>query len=156
MTRFRQLARLVSIALLAATALAAFGCNGYQLQGKVIRGEYSAVEIVPADDPRLAQPGLPGVSIHLQSDPNKLNRETIARVTSGGDGDFAIPVDLAGAGFLVYDMGLFARKEGYSPAETMFRLPSDRRRVLITLTRGADRDLGEDLDNPLRDFDDFR
>ena len=132
------------------------GCEGYQLRGKVIRGDYSAIELVPKNDPRLAQAGLSGVSLHLQSDPNRLHRETVARGTSGPDGELRLPVDLVGAGFLMYDVGLFARKEGHAPAESMFRLPGSGKRVLITMAVGQDRDLGEERHDPYREYEEFR
>jgi len=134
----------------ATTLLALAGCLlaacGYTLEGKVVRGDYSSIQIVADDDPRLEQRGIPGVRLHLQSDPNKLQRETVARTTTGSAGEINIPVDLAGAGFLLYDFGLYARKQGYAPAELLFRLPAKSRRVLITLAPGDDRDLGEERD----------
>ena len=131
MTTSRAIRSLFVLALLVAVTSQLVACGGYQLRGTVVRGDYSAIEFVQADDPRLDGPGIGGVSLHLQSDPNKLNRETIARTTSAPDGAFAIPVDLPGAGFLIYDVGLYARKESYSPAQNLFRLPGKGKRVLI-------------------------
>ena len=136
--------------------LALTGCGGYQLRGKVIEGTFSGIEIVSKDDPRLGEPGVGGVSLHLQNDPNRLNRETIVRGSSGPDGSFELPVDLTGAGLLEYDVGLFARRKGLAPAQSAFRLPSSGRRVLITMAPGEDRDLGEERTDPLSRFDDFR
>lgn len=153
-SRLLRAAWVLAIAAAAVTLLGA--CSGYRMEGRVIQGDYSAIEIVPADDPRLKEPGLSGVSLHLQSDPNKLNRETVARTTTGAGGDFSIDVDLPGAGLLIYEMGLFARREGFTPAERLFELPSKKRRVLITMTRGADRDLSDDRYEPLQDYETFR
>ncbi len=141
-----------TIALITTLALAACG---YTLQGKVVRGDYSAIQIVDKDDPRLQNDGIPNVQIQLQTDPNRINRETIARLASTPDGTVNIPVDLPGAGMFIYDMGLYARKPGYEPAQHLFKLPSSNRRVLITLAPGEDRDLGVDRRAPDRDLERF-
>lgn len=131
------------VTLLFIAAVVLTGCT-YKLEGRVVRGDYSSIQIVPKDDPRLDEPGVPSVALHLQTDPNTIKRETVTRNYSGANGEVSIPVDRIGAGFLEYDFGLYARKQGYSPAELLFRLPSGNRRVLITLAPGRDRDVGED------------
>jgi hypothetical protein len=141
------------IAALAALTTALAAC-GYTLQGKAVPGDYSAIQIVDADDPRLQHAGIANVRLHLQNDPNTLRRETVAKSTTTNNGDINIPIDLPGAGFLNYDLGLYARKEGYAPAERLFSLPPKHKRLLIVLAPGQDRDLGEerDLDRDLERF----
>ena len=136
-----------AVSILATLALCLLtGCGeGYVLRGRVIESTVSYVEIVDPADPRLSQP-----------DPAKLNRETITRDISGPDGQVALRVDRFGAGFLEYDVGLFARKPGYTPAQHYFRLPADSKRVLIMMAPGRDRDLGETPENYLEDYERFR
>jgi hypothetical protein len=144
--------------LLASLVLPACSGGGYELQGRVIRGDYSAVIVVNADDERLSRvdDGMPGVSIHVQQDPGALNRRTLARSSSGSDGSFAIPIDLLGAGSFHYDIGVFARRKGYDPASGFFRLPPKSRRVLIVMNPGRDRDLGEEAEDLYGQYERFR
>lgn len=145
------------VLLLVATLLPACSSDGYALQGRVIRGDYSGVMLVNADDPRLsAGEGLGGVSLHVQQDPGQLNRRTLTRGNSGGDGSFALPIDLFGAGSFNYDIGFFARRQGYDPATGYFRLPPKSKRVLIVMTRGTDRDLGEEREDLYGQYEQFR
>lgn len=141
------------LALLPALALLATllpGCGeGYVLRGRVIESENSFISVVDPSDPRLSTDdvqGIPGVALHLQMDPGKLNRETITRDVSGPDGEFALHVDRFGAGWMEYDVGLFARKPGFTPAQHFFRLPPDSKRIIIMMARGHDHDLGETRD----------
>ncbi|MCA9294123.1 MAG: hypothetical protein KDA20_09945 [Phycisphaerales bacterium] len=128
--------------------LAMGGCSGYHLQGRVVSGDVSYIAVVDPDDPRLQDgAGLPGVSLHLQSDPGRLNRKTAGRAVSGAAGEVNVPVDLTGAGLLEYDVGLFARRSGYDPATGFFSLPSSRKRVLIVMAKGKDYDLGEERED---------
>jgi len=124
---------------------ASLGACSYSLQGRAVHGDYSAVELVDASDPRLNDPksAVPGVSVHVQADPTKLNRKTLGRVVSGRSGEFSMPVDEFGAGMLEYNIGVFARKKGYEPAEGFFGLPGSGKRLLITLAPGVDKDTNE-------------
>lgn len=152
----RTVIAILSLAL-AMIVLPACSGGGYALQGRIIRGDYSAVTIVEADDPRLASgQGIPGVAMHLQHNPGQLNRRTLIRGSSGGDGSFSLPVDLVGAGVFQHDVGLFVRRQGYEPATGYFRLPPKSKRVLIILNHGTDRDLGEDGENLYDEYERFR
>lgn len=124
--------------------------SGYHLRGTVVQGASSYIAIVEEDDERLLLPPVEGAALHLQADPGRLQRETIARTASGPDGTFDMKVDKFGAGWLEYDVGLFVRRDGYAPAEHAFELPSESRRIVVVLGRGADRSLDEDPDD-LRD-----
>ena len=146
----------ITLIALLATALTGMGCEGYALRGRVVQGEVSYVAVVDRDDPRLEGVGLPGVQLHVQSDPGRLNRKTVARGVSGAAGEIKLPVDLAGAGLLQYDVGVFARRSDYSPASGFFRLPSSRKRVLVVLGAGDDYDLGEEREDLTEQADFFR
>jgi len=145
------------VLLLAAAVLPACSGGGYQLQGRVIAGDYSAITVVDADDRRLTEgEGLTGVALHVQLDPGQLKRRSLARGTSGGDGVFAMPIDLIGAGSFHYDIGVFARRSGRDPASGFFRLPARNKRVLIVMNRGTDRDTGENPEDLLGQYERFR
>lgn len=136
------------------------GCGeGYMLRGRVIEAQTSYIALVDPSDPRLSADdasGIPGVSLHLQMDPGKINRETITRDVSDGEGEFALRVDKFGAGWMEYDVGLFARRSGFTPAQHFFRLPPENKRVLIMMAPGRDEALGEDRDMSLDDYERFR
>lgn len=143
--------------LLSALTLPACSGGGYQLEGRVVAGEYSAVTVVDADDPRLLEgEGLSAVSLHVQLDPGELRRRSLARGTTSGDGSFALPIDLIGAGTFHHDIGVFARRAGRDPATGYFRLPNRSKRLLIVMTRGTDADLGENPENLYDEYERFR
>jgi hypothetical protein len=145
------------VLLLAAAALPACAGGGYELQGRVIAGDYSAITLVDADDRRLSEgDGLSGVALHVQLDPGQLKRRSLARSTSDGDGVFAMPIDLIGAGSFHYDIGVFARRSGRDPASGFFRLPARNKRVLIVMNRGTDRDTGEDPEDLYGQYERYR
>lgn len=159
MTRFNPRARVLAFLALACAALVLPACSGggYELQGRVIAGDYSAVTLVDADDPRLAEgEGLSGVSLHVQHNPGELKRRSLAQGTSGSDGLFSLPIDLIGAGVFHHDIGVFARRSGRDPASGIFRMPPKSRRVLIVMNRGTDRDLGEQPDDLYSDYERYR
>ena len=147
----------MAVCLIAAMVLPACSGGGYELQGRVIRGDYTAVMLVDRDDERLSTgEGITGVSLHVQQDPAQLNRRTLARGSSMADGSFALPIDLIGAGTFHYDMGVFARRAGYDPASGYFRLPPRSKRVLIVMNFGTDHDLGEEREDPYEDYERFK
>lgn len=125
-------------------ALGLVGCGEpYALRGKVIQGDYSAVMVVPADDPRFDGRGIAGVRLHMQQDPGRPNRETITEAISNEDGSFELIVDRFGAGWAEIDVGVYVRRREYAPAYTSFNLPKESYRLLVVLSPGQDRDLGE-------------
>lgn len=117
--------------------------SGYHLKGKVVRGSESAILIVDQNDERLNFPAVSGASLHLQMDPGRLKARTLATDVSRADGSFDLKVDEFGAGWLQYDVGLFVRRDGFVSAELPFRLPKSSRRVLVMLTEGFGRQLGD-------------
>ncbi len=146
--------RFLTTTLLLATAILSSACT-YTLKGRVVEGDTSYIAVVDSTDPRLNDHGMTGVRLHLQLDPGRMSRKTITRDVSDSDGAFELPVTEVGAGFLEYDVGLFARRAGYSPAETSFRLPPSSKRILIVMARGQDYDQGESLDEDWYDLKKF-
>lgn len=144
------------VTALAAAALLAGGCGSYKLQGRVVEGDYTGVEIVGRDDERLSGRGVSGVMLRLMTDPTRPNRRVVGETVSNGTGDFAMPVDVMGAGFLEIDAGLTTHKRGYETADGFFRLPGSGRRVLVTVRPGSPREddpfRSEDVDEMLRRF----
>ena len=142
------LATLAAVTLAAATA-----CSPYALRGRVVEGTPAAVEVVAADDPRLAsRPPLPEVRLALFENPERLNRRPAGAAVSGPDGWFELRPDAAGAGVLRIDAGLEARRQGFAPASGAFKLPGRGRRILVTMPVGRDRapNPGDFLDETLR------
>jgi len=123
------------------------GCSSYALKGRVIKGEGSFVTVVDADDPRLNDDGVAGVSLTLVMDPTRLNRKQIGQGVSESTGDFSLSVDEFGAGMLELDTELTARKKGADPAQGFFRLPGSKKRVLVSLGPGDDRDPNPEREN---------
>ena len=114
------------------------GCESYSLRGHVIRGEISYIEIVDADDERLESPGLTATRVGVHLDPGRLNRKFLGSTVSDANGDFSLPIDEVGAGFLEYDISVVAYRDGYFGAEQFFVMPSSNKRVLIILGPGND------------------
>lgn len=151
--RFAALGRLL---LLVALALPLGGCKSYKLQGKVIPGDISYVAVVDADDPRLEGDGISGAQLRLETDPSRLSSDVVGETVSGPDGAFTMPFNKVGGGVLMYDVGITARREGYSPVQHQFKLPPPSRRLLIMLAPGPDR-LGDlDEDDPIRQYERYR
>ena len=127
-----------TLAALTVATLTFAGCGTYTLDGRVIRGEASYAEIVATDSERLQQKGMPGVRVGAHLNPGGLNREFLGSTTTGPNGEFSLPIDRVGAGFLEYDVSVVAYKDGYLGAEQFFVLPPDEKRVLIILAPGDD------------------
>ncbi|TVQ59984.1 MAG: hypothetical protein EA379_09320 [Phycisphaerales bacterium] len=128
--------RFVVFAVVLAASLLG-GCSTYKLQGRIVDGQVSYISVVDASDPRLVGGyGLEGATLELWTDPDRINRKRVAQGVSDGDGYFELPVDEIGAGLLEYDVGLNVRRHGYAGTQQTFRLPPQRRRVLVVLRRG--------------------
>ncbi len=147
-------ARRLACACCALVAGALAACTS-SIQGRVVRGDVSYIEVVDSSDPRLSQggPGVGGVAIHAQLDPTAIKRKTIGRAVSGGDGRFSIPLDEFGAGLLDYDLGVYARRRGFEPAEGFFKLPGGSRRVLVVMAPGQDKATSDQPDTLWEEFD---
>ena len=151
--RIRSMARTLVLAGASLGALAAGGCGGYGLYGKVVRGEVSDVELLYATDPRLDAQGIPNAEVLVHRDPDSLGRYVAGRDRTGTTGDFTILMDEFGAGWMQEEWLVQASKAGYQNAEMVMKLPakSSKWRLLITLAPGAAapveaEDLMEDLE----------
>ena len=126
-------------AILMCSAAALFtGCSQYELRGKVIPGPTSQVLVVGKHDSRLEVYGIEGAAVSAMIDPDKANRELAGSVASDAGGEFAIPVEHTGAGFLMYDVRVTARLVKHAPAQRTMALPGGDKRVLIMLAPGED------------------
>jgi len=118
------------------------GCGGgYQLRGKVVEGPIAQVQVVDADDPRFLEPdrSAGGAVVWAVFEPNNgIDRERLGRFVTDGDGVFAIPLDAPGAGLLMYEVQLTARRSGHQGALGTIDVPGRGKRVLITLPHGVD------------------
>lgn len=147
---------MVLLALGAAMLLS--GCGSYEMQGRVVQGDLSYVQVVDADDPRLSGgTGLTGVSIRLMMDPMRAGRKVLGETVSGASGEFSIPVDKVGAGYLEYDVGLGARRRGFETAESFFRLPPGKKRILVMLSPGTSTEgMFNDEHDLMKEYERFR
>lgn len=112
------------------------GCSSYALRGRVVEGDASMVLVVDESDPRLKGPGVPGATVTLVLDPERLSREPAGGGMADGSGEFSISVGEFGAGVLEFDALVTGEAKGFIPAEGMFPLPGQGERVLIMMQRG--------------------
>lgn len=118
------------------------GCESYKLTGQVVSGPKSMVQIVEADDPRLAGPPIEGATIEVLIDPDKGSRKLLPSSLSDEQGRFEVPVDVPGAGVLEYEVLVVGRAAKKSPAQGTMPLPAKSRKVLVILADGQDRPVG--------------
>lgn len=124
------------VLLLAALTLGVTGCSPYRLQGVVIEGSANMIEVVNTDDPRLDRFGVPGASLQVLLDPDRLSPKTIGRGSTNADGQFALPINEAGAGFLIMDVEVMVDAEGFVGTSQEMVLPGGNQRLVVTLKRG--------------------
>lgn len=130
-----------TLALLLITLMLA-GCGSYAIQGRVVRGSTASIQLVDKNDRRLTEDNPTGGGAVVQGilEPNTPSEmQSLGQVVTDGQGNFALPVGAAGAGFLEYEATLIARREGHSGAMTTIDLPRGSQRVLITLPLGPDK-----------------
>lgn len=134
--------------LLAVAVLGVAGCSPYQLRGVVLEGSVDMIEVVNADDPRLERFGVPGASVQVLLDPDRLSPKTIGRGSTNGDGQFALPINETGAGFLLLDVEVLVGAEGFSGTSQEMVLPGGKQRLVVTLKRGQRKpnDRGNDFE----------
>ena len=147
---------LLVLFMLAVTSLG--GCGKYVLEGRAVMGEYSTVELVEVDDPRLNGTPAPGVTVEVVRDPMSLGRKTVAKGTSGGTGVIRVTIGEFGAGFLQEEWELRVVRNGSDFASSNVELPfdSDSRRLLVVIRRGDGRtrnSLGAEAERQLKDDD---
>ena len=151
---------LVAFVLLACSVLL-MGCGGgYMLRGKVVEGPIAQVQVVDAEDPRFveADRSAGGAVVWVVFEPNNgIDRERLGRFVTDGEGRFEIPIDAMGAGLLMYEVEVTARRAGHQGALGVVPLPGRGGRVLVTLPRGADTLRREEdlLDRTLRDAEPY-
>jgi hypothetical protein len=131
-----------SAALLAAALLTTFlsGCGPYTIQGRVVRGSFPAVMVVPADDPRLEEgTAVSGVTVAAIRDASTMNRAKVGSATSDAGGLFSLPISALGAGITDEEWLITASRSGYARVESSLRLPGSAggSRLLIQITPGS-------------------
>jgi hypothetical protein len=129
------------------------GCNAYMLQGKVVRGDVSDVQLVYAGDERLNAPGAENVEVRISRDADTLNRHLVGRTRTDASGVFTIVMDEFGTGWMQEKWLIEAVGPGFQNAALDMELPSKNTkwRLLITLAPGVsqpvqDEDLMQDIE----------
>ena len=141
--------------LLCALSVLLVGCGGYTLQGRVIRGDFSEVRLVPSDSALLDGQGVGRVQVVLDRDPDSLGRERVAEFRTNTDGTFSVPISAFGAGWMDEAWLLETMRPGYSNTKARIRLPDgDSEQLLIILAPGGAIPLDgrEDLMEQYREF----
>jgi len=147
--------------VLVCAAVFAVGCaSTYQVRGRVIRGMQANVELIDSDDDRITgqDTSAGGAIVWAVWEPgNGIDRKALGRFVSDAQGNFSIPVDEPGAGFLIYEIELTARRTGHQGVAQTVRVPGMGQRVLITLPHGADtlRRPDDLLERTLRDAEPY-
>ncbi len=162
--------RVALFTLLALAAAAPLGCGAYTLKGRVVRGDFSTIELVEPGDPRLEGTPVGGATVTVVRDAGRPNRAEVGRAGSDADGDFALAIDAFGAGVTDETWLVLASRSGHTRTDATLRFPmtSGGTRLLITLARGAnptddpayspslwDSPTGPLRDEVLRDIDRF-
>ena len=147
MTTRNQIVRrgkLISLPLLVLTLSllpALGGCSsGYTLSGRVIEGEFSQIQFVDKNDPRLMEGnGLDGAMIMVFREPSSLGRTLTARSSSDGSGAFECHIGEFGTGWLVEDWDITVSRPAYANATRLGQLPRNKKdlKMLVVLARGA-------------------
>jgi hypothetical protein len=133
------------------------GCGGYKLQGKVLRGEESKVELVHVMDPRMKQTGLSNVEVLVRRDPKSMNPSLAGKDRTNASGDFSMGIDEFGAGWMEEQWQIRSGLHGYQNAEAVMKLPKKggKTRLLITLAPGTAVPLNEP-DEIIQDIERFK
>ena len=118
-------------------ALLSGGCSEYRLRGIVIAGDVQRVLVVDDTDPSLEQHGLSGAVIDLTLDPRSLSPKPLPSGMTDAQGRFNIPIDVAGASLLNYELSLMCSLQGYGCTYQEIQKPAGNRRLVIVMVRGA-------------------
>ncbi|MCH2160630.1 MAG: hypothetical protein MK085_02020 [Phycisphaerales bacterium] len=132
------------------------GC-GYTLKGRAVSGAYNGVELVPADDPRLRDAGLPGVRVEAIRDPDSLGRSVAGSATSGGNGNIALNIADFGVGWMDEEWDLRVKMSSEEFAQNRVRLPGRNSglRLLIVIEPGSGRERSSMESEQERRLDDY-
>ena len=127
--------------ILLAISLPLVGCGSYTLEGRAVVGDYSGIELVDPDDPRLSGTGTSGMMVEVVRDPESLGRKVVTRATSNGSGAIRVVISEFGAGFLEETWELRVLRGGAEFAADRVTLPfdPDRKRILVTVRPGDGR-----------------
>lgn len=137
MTLFARRSMILFSLLLVGVAVA--GCGAHRVQGVVVAGRSSYVQVLDKDSPVFDEgERLAGARIEGIVDPRSLNSTRLESVMTDASGGFSLPVDVFGAGVLEYELGLRGVRSGFTSAEGFFPIPSGSQRVLIVLAPGSD------------------
>lgn len=113
-------------------------CNGgYRMEGKVVAGLSSAVVVVGKNDSRLQQPGLEGATISVMLDPESMDPKNVGADVTDMQGNFGLPINEPGAGFLEYEAALSVQSKGHKDLWWKLPLPGSDKRLLIIMEPGS-------------------
>ena len=117
------------------------GCGAYTLEGRAVVGDYSGIELVDPDDPRLQGTGSSGMTVEVVRDPESLGRKVVTRATSNGSGAIRVVISEFRAGFLEEVWELRVLRGGSEFAADRVSLPfnPDKKRILVTVRPGDGR-----------------
>lgn len=146
MTSHPSLCRTLFAVLYTIASCCLTGCNAYMLQGKVVRGPESSIQLVYAGDERLDLPAVGNAEVRITRDPTNPNRHLVGQARSNPGGDFTIVMEEFGTGWMEEQWLVQGIGPGFQNAETMMELPSknSKWRLLITLSPGLSEPLRED------------
>lgn len=134
----RSIRNIILGTTLALAALSAGGCGTYTLQGKVIQGNVSSIEIVHKMDERLHAKGVANAEVLVRRDPKGLNMHLAGKDRSSATGDFAIRINEFGAGWMEEQWLVQSAAAGHRNTESLTKLPPQGNKwmLLITLAPG--------------------
>ncbi len=135
------------------------GCavEPYVIHGRAVRSDFTTASFVDVDDSRLLGEGLSSVDVYLIRNPTRGDREVVARVQTNDVGEFAMPVNAYGAGWMIEEWMIHTYRPGFQSVESIMTLPKPKetRALLLMLGRGIAEQpaLGDDH---LRQYEHFK
>lgn len=137
-TRTLAVRTVASLCLAVLPSLVGCTSSGRSIQGHVLAGRASVVTLVAPDDPRLADRGVPGVTIRLTRGDGAPT--SLAQTTSGEDGSFELRVEDQ---YFYSRLELVAQGPEILTCRGSIYLPSDDRRVLVLVEPTGSHGVGE-------------
>ncbi len=131
----RQLLPAIALAL-TSVMLSACTTTSSSLRGVVVEGRSPGVYLVSADDPRLKRYPVEDALVEVVVNPKDIRPERFESPPTLPDGEFSIDPTVFGAGFLQYDLGIFARARGYGDVWGEPQWPGSNQRILIIMAPG--------------------